>query len=195
MTGIMQALAGASIGLTNPVVFDFTSGSGATVTAPDAAQNVQIEVWGPGGGGSHGVGSGDTADFGNGGASGGYARSNYAIAAGQTLHYTVGTPGIGEPAGDNTQYAGSASVVSSGTLAIATMTANGGQGSSASAAGVGGSVAGGNSADIPGNAGGYVGGGDGILAGGNAAGAGGASGYGAAPGRAGGVGRVIFTFT
>lgn len=192
MTGIMQAMVGGFFGLTNPVVFDFSAGSNAIVTAPAGAKQVVIEVWAGGGGGSHGIGTTpDTFDFGNKGASGGYSRSVYDCASLQTLHYTVGAGGIGQPAGDNTDYNGAASIVASGTLTITTLTAGGGGGADTANLGAGGTAAGGNDANTHGNADGSP-----VLGlNGNSGGGGGGSSVGPVDGHPGGVGRVIFTFT
>ena len=87
----------------------FTSGTAATYTAPDNTNWVKITVVGPGGNGG-----GTTAARATGGGGGGVAIKSLAIAAGQTLTYTVGTA------------SGTASTVASGTATITTITANSG---------------------------------------------------------------------
>ncbi len=120
----------------------YTSGSG-TETAPISG-TVIIEV--VGGGASGGLGNLVSGNLGGGGGASGYARSSYPVAAGDTLSYIVGGPGI-------------ASQVSSGTLAITTMAANPGTvggdatGTAPGAGGPGGSATGGNQDNAVGGAG------------------------------------------
>lgn len=92
----------------------YTSSSGTEIV-PAGAANVVIEVWGPGGTGAFGTGSVGAHDaaYGAGGAAGGYCRSSYSCSGGKTLGYSVGTTN------------GSQSTVTSGTLSISAMTANG----------------------------------------------------------------------
>lgn len=117
----------------------YTSGSG-TETVPNGATNVVIENWGPGGTGAYGTGSvaQHNATYGAGGAAGGYCRSSYSCSGGQTINYSVGTA-----------YETN-STVTSGSLSITAMQANGGyQGSLG-----GGTSSGGNQANITGAGGG-----------------------------------------
>jgi len=87
----------------------FTTGTGATYTAPSNTQWVKVTVVGPGGnGGASATGRA------TGGGGGGVAIKWLSMTAGQTLTYTVGTA------------SGTASTVSSGTLTITTITANSG---------------------------------------------------------------------
>lgn len=120
----------------------YSSGSG-TETVPTGATQVIIELWGPGGTGAFGTGSltNHDAQYGAGGAAGGYCRSSYACSGGKTLSYSVGTT------------SGSDSTVSSGSLSITSMTANGGN----QGAFGGGSASGGTQANTTG-AGGAAGG-------------------------------------
>jgi hypothetical protein len=139
--------------LSAPVQHTYSSGSG-TETAPYTG-TVTIEEWAPGGGGANGnviVESGLPHDFpGGSGGAGGYCRSSYAVTAGQTLLYSIGTPGAG---GSGSSYAAGSTAtscsVSSGTLSITTMTANGGQGAPSATGGSGGSATGGNQANTTG---------------------------------------------
>jgi hypothetical protein len=86
----------------------FTSGIAATYTAPANTQWVKITVVGGGA-----IGGATTGGRSQGGSAGGVAIKWLSMTAGQTLIYTVGTAAV-------------ASVVSSGTLSISTITANGG---------------------------------------------------------------------
>lgn len=163
-----------SISLTNtsPVFsgaqHTYGSGSG-TETVPAGATQVIIEVWGPGGTGAFGTGSiaQHDAQYGAGGAAGGYSRSNYSCSGGNTLNYSVGTT------------FGATSTVSSGSLVVTTMTAYGGnQGS------LGGNTAsGGNAANVVG-----ANGGPGGPTSADGAGASGTGGLKAGPAGAGGHG-------
>jgi hypothetical protein len=105
-----------------PILRIKTAGSG-TDTVPSGAQNVILEAWGSGGGGSAGTGSGCSAAPGGGGSSGSYSRTSIACLTqnGNTLNYTVATGG---PAGSN----GSSSSISGGTFSGLT-TMNAGRGS------------------------------------------------------------------
>jgi hypothetical protein len=76
------------------------------------------------------------------GGAGGYSLRTYPITGGQTLVYSVGAAGAGGTSG-GAATAGGASSVSSGTLAITTMTANGGGlGAVAGTGGAGGTATG-----------------------------------------------------
>ena len=118
--------------------YTYSSGSGLQ-TVPAGAGNVVIELWGVGGPGADGTGTGTSKQYGAGGQAGGYCRSSYSCSGGQTLNYAL----------DSTFE--QASTVTSGTLAITTMTAfGGGQGS-----GTGyGTASGGNAANVTGAVGG-----------------------------------------
>ena len=108
-----------------------------TETVPAGATNVVIEIWGAGGGG----GGGSIVRGGGGGGGGSYCRSSYACSGGQTMAYTGSQSGVPGNT-DTTGGAGSTTVVSSGTLTITTLTANGGSGGiSATLGGVGGAGA------------------------------------------------------
>ena len=87
----------------------FVTGTAQTYTAPANTQWVKITVVGPGGNGA-GVNNQRTT----GGGGGGVARKAVIMAPGQTLTYTVGTA------------SGTASTVSSGTLAITTISGGSG---------------------------------------------------------------------
>jgi hypothetical protein len=123
----------------------FTSGSGS-VTVPFGANSVIIEAWGGGGGASA---TGYTASYAAGGGSGAYVRSQYSCSGGQTLNYSVGT--FGGANVNNNGVAGTASTVTSGTLAITSISAGGGSGASGS--GAGGIASGGNQVNTNGNPG------------------------------------------
>ena len=180
-----------------------TPGTGLE-TIPNGYTTLTIEVWGGSGGGGGGTNTLPNGVGGGGGGSGGYSRSSISITGlgGDTLNYTVGAAGI--PAGD-----GGASNVTSGTLVITTMTANGGKtGVSAPPAGsggLGGTATGGTVINTSGNTGqaglSNPAGGDpgvgafgipGIYDGGNRGGTGGN--YAHLSGFAGGVGIVVFSY-
>ena len=93
--------------------YTYSSGSG-TQTVPAGAGNVVIELWAVGGPGADGTGTGTSKQYGAGGQAGGYCRSSYSCSGGQTLNYAL----------DSTFEQDS--TVTSGTLAITTMTAVGG---------------------------------------------------------------------
>jgi hypothetical protein len=182
-----------------------TLGAGVE-TVPSGANSVVIEVWGGGGDGGNGatatVGGCALQRPGGGAGGGGYSRSSYACSAGQTINYTVGAES-------------GASTVSSGTLSVTTMTANGGGnggnavgGSPGSngTAGTGGTASGGNQANTTGNSGAagvpdcYGGAGGAGITGsesgdGSPYGAGGSGGLGTGSnGTDGQQGRVVFVF-
>jgi hypothetical protein len=102
----------------------YTSGTGATETAPAGATNVVIGVWGGGSSGTRGTTIMCNDSAGRGGNTGAYSQTSVAISAGQTLIYTVGAGG----ASSNTinRNGGANSTCSSGTKTITTMTAGGG---------------------------------------------------------------------
>lgn len=137
----------------NPLVRLYgTAGSGVE-TVPVGATTMTVEVFGGSGAGGFGTGSGCVTHAAGGGGSGGYCKTTINVASfnGQTMNYTVGTTGV-YPGG----FAG-ASLVTSGTLTIASMTANGGDGGasgpSGGAGGPGGTASGGNVTNTPGNVG------------------------------------------
>lgn len=117
----------------------YASGSGIEIVPPGATQ-VVIEVWGPGGTGGYGLGSVAThsAQSGPGGAAGGYCRSVYSCVGGQTLNYSVGITYEAD------------STVTSGSLAVTAMQANGGD----EGPNGGGTASGGNEANTTGAGGG-----------------------------------------
>ncbi len=178
-----------------------------TETIPTGYTTLTIECWGGAAGGGLSNGSGMTLIGGGGGGSGGYSRSVVTVTGlgGDTLSFTVG-------AGGAALASGSASSVSSGTLAITTLTGNGGTvggnatGIVGGAGGAGGTATGGTAVNTTGNtgsagqtqsgspqgAGGNGGAGiSGIFYGGNAGGRGGGlSGL----AQAGGVGIVLFQY-
>lgn len=129
----------------NPVLHSYTSGSG-TETVPSGASNVVIEVKGGGGGFST---TGYTLSFAAGGGGGGYCRTSMTVTPGGTFNYSVGPAGGTNP--NNNGTAGQPSTVSSGTIILTTMTANGGGGGNAN--GAGGSASGGNQANANGSTG------------------------------------------
>lgn len=122
----------------------FTSGAAATYTAPANTNFVKITVVGPGG-----SGGGTTTARATGGGGGGVSIKWQAMTAGQTLTYTVGTA------------SGTASTVASGTLVIATITANSGVNGTQTTyalsitAGAAGGTASGGDVNITGGQGGY----------------------------------------
>jgi hypothetical protein len=174
-------------------------------TVPTGFTTLTIEVWGGSGGGGGGFSGGANGSGGGGAGSGGYSRTTVSVAGlgGDTLNFIVGL--AGGAAGN-----GAASSVSSGTLAITTMTANGGalgtNASSLSVAGIGGAggtATGGTVTNTPGNAGANgvnnAGGGGGGLGGFGIAGLTdggnkGGNGGGFSAGQAGGVGIVAFQY-
>lgn len=94
----------------------YNSGTAVTETVPAGVTLVTIKVWGAGGP----SGQGNPPNGGGGGGGGGYSESdNIACSPGQTTIFTVGKSAASS--------AIAASSVSSGTLAITTMTANPGQ--------------------------------------------------------------------
>jgi hypothetical protein len=180
-----------------------------TETVPTGFSTVTIECWGGSGGGGARFISGSIIAGGGGGSSGSYSRSTYSVAGlgGDTLSFTVGVAGVA--AGIN----GGQSSVSSGTMAITTLTSPGGltgaNATAGNAPGAGGAApanaTGGTVVNTPGNAGGAginnAGGGDGgvgafgipgIFDGGNAGG----NGAGVViVSTAGGVGIVVFSYS
>src|ERR1700743_2917542 len=126
-------------------------------TVPSGFTTLTIECWGASGGGGARFISGGFISGGGGGGSGAYTRSTYSVLGlgGDTLNFVVG------PAGVAAFSAGGPSSVSSGTLAITTMTSGGGGlGGNAPSLGTGGSGAlggtatGGNVVNTNGNMGG-----------------------------------------
>lgn len=122
----------------------FTTGTGATYTAPANTQWVKVTVVGPGGNGG-----GAASQRATGGGGGAVAIKWLAMNASQTLTYTVGTA------------SGTASTVSSGTLVITTISAGSGTNgagtayaASQTAGGAGGTATGGD-INITGGQGGY----------------------------------------
>jgi hypothetical protein len=110
-SGVSITNGNGSISIAAPLaksISVFTSGTAATYTAPANTQWVKVTVVGPGGNGAGASGARAT-----GGGGGAVAIKGLAMTTGQTLTYTVGTPGT-------------ASTVSSGTLTISTITANSG---------------------------------------------------------------------
>ena len=167
------------------VTHTYTTGVAQTEPAPAGTSKVAITA--DGGGGSGGV-TGSRTAVGGGGGGGGEARStNITMTAGQTLIYTVGAGGATTSGGYSNGNPGGASTVSSGTLTITTMTANGGgAGLAAGGGGAGGTATGGNSANPSGSAG-QAGGASGGNGGAGASGAsGGNSGNGGVPSAPGG---------
>ena len=168
----------------SPTQHTYTSGSG-TETVPYTGTLI-LEVWAPGGGGASGtsiVESGRPVEFYGGGAgAGGYARSSYAVTAGQTLDWAIEAPGAGGASGVSYRAGanGGTSTVSSGTLSITTVMATGGGGAPGAGGGSGGSATGGNQANTTGNSG----------TGGSPTGATGTNGVYAGPAGAGGGGGL-----
>lgn len=111
-----------------PTQATHTSGSG-TQTVPAGYNQVIIEIASPGGGGEGGFVQTSPHAFygGSGGDSGTYCRSLYACSPGQTLNWSIGSPGAGGAGGDyGAPGFGGTATVSSGSLGITTMTAPGG---------------------------------------------------------------------
>lgn len=124
-----------------PVQRTYTTPGSYTDVAPFNG-HIVIEIVSPGGGGEGGSYNHalNQSNGGTGGDSGSYCRSVYAVLAGQTVHATLGSPGAGGAGGNfGLPGAGGTSTVSSGTLAITTMTAPGGN--------TGGTPSGGNQAN------------------------------------------------
>lgn len=112
-------------------------GATGTETAPDGASKVRI--WVIGGGGAGGYRDSGTPNPYS-GASGGAVESEYSISPGQTLNWSLGIGGV---ATSTTAGFGTASTVTSGTLSITTMLAEGGNsgtGSIAQAGATGGNI-------------------------------------------------------
>lgn len=138
------------------VVHTYASSGAFVDTVPAGQTTLTIEVWGASGGGGTGLqGGGSNACGGGGGASGGYVRSvvNVTGLAGDTLNISIGASGNPSSAGGN-------STITSGTLAITTMTAGGGGGGTnavsliqAGNGGTPGTATGGTTVNTPGNAG------------------------------------------
>lgn len=144
-------------GLTAPVINTYISPTSGVETAPVGAANVVIEVWGGGGGGELGSANLCSGTDGDGGGSGGYSRSSYAITGLQTLNFFPGhggAKGATFPSGNGND--GVDSTVTSGTLTIAAMTAPGGGGGGLQPGGglAGTTGTGGNVANAAGNDGG-----------------------------------------
>jgi hypothetical protein len=185
-----------------PITHTYTVGTSAIETAPAGTKHVTIAVWGSGGSGGYGTTSDGENVFGGGGGSGAYSQSSYAINGGDTLTYSVGSLGTADAVG-------TASIVSSGSLSIATITANSGfpgQNTSTtnlgSAGGSGGVSSGGTSLNTSGNtgidgqAGTQPGVGGSAIVGLNSynAGSGGHGGLGPSVSHQGSVGAVIFYY-
>jgi len=126
----------------SPLLHSYTSGSG-TETVPAGYANVVIEVKGGGGGSSD---TGFTTSYAAGGGGAGYCRTSMAVTGGGTFNYQVGAHGGTNV--NNNATPGGASSVSSGSISIITMTANGGGGGAAG--GAGGTASGGNQANVTG---------------------------------------------
>jgi MSHA biogenesis protein MshQ len=128
-----------------PLLRTYTTAGPGTETTPAGYTKVTIELWGGGGGGSSSSG---TASWLGGGGGGAYSRSQYTLsgAGGDTINYNVGQHGAVNINGNGLQ--GGPSSASSGSLAVTTMTANGGQGAAGS--GAGGTASGGNQANASG---------------------------------------------
>lgn len=126
-----------------PLLHAYTSGSG-TETVPAGYTNVVIEIKG-GGAGTSTPDATDTYLDGGGGAA--YCRTSMAVTPGGTFNYQVGVAGGTNIHGNGV--GGSASTVTSGSISLTTMTANGGQGAGAN--GVGGTATGGNQANVTGH--------------------------------------------
>lgn len=183
--GMLQILSSMGSGVSLPQQITYTSGSG-TVVAPAGATNVIIAAWGGGAGGRPGYYTTEPLD-GAGGGSGGYSQTSVAIAAAQTLNYSVGAGGAPNAAGGN-------SSVTSGTKTITTMSPNGAPNTA------GGTASGGTTTNTTGNAAGVepVAGAGIVGWNSNSAGAGGNGGFGIGAqqvGDAGSAGKVIFYFT
>jgi hypothetical protein len=179
-----------------PVTRTYTSGTGATETAPAGATNVIIAVWGGGGGGAGGWFS-DVDESGGGGGAGGYSETSVAISGGQTLTYTVGAFGGGGIPDGGPGVAGGNSSVSSGTKSITTMTAVGGGGGLQLSGGTGGTASGGTTTNTTGGSGDIGSGGAPVVGwNSNAAGDGGLGGFGfSSSGVDGATGQIIFYYT
>lgn len=192
---------------TGPLIRIYTSPTTAFETIPAGYTNCFYEVDGASAGGGIRFISGGSVAGGGGGGSGGYSNGNFSVAGqgGKTVQYTVGA--LGGP-----DFNGGLSSISSGTLTITTVTANGGMagGNAVNIAtpgtgGAGGTATGGtvNTSGNPGAAGQSDAGGGGGGAGGagipgvNYGGARGGHGGGVAPPSAGsgGNGFVVFSYS
>ena len=140
----------------NLVQHIYSSAMTAVETIPVGYNTLTVESFGASGAGGIRYISGPVISGGGGGGSGGYSISNISVTGlgGDTLNFTVGTAGVIGLSN------GTASTVSSGTLAITTMTANGGingaaatSGTMAGAGGTGGTATGGTVQNISGNTG------------------------------------------
>jgi hypothetical protein len=187
----------------------YTTAGAGLETIPTGYNTLTIEVWGGGGGGGLRYINGSIISGGGGGGGGGYSRTTVSVTGlgGDTINYLVGAVGV---AATN---AGGASTVSSGTLSLTTITANGGglggnasSGTVAGTGAAGGTATGGTVVNTTGNAGsagqtnsgGQAGGGggfgiSGIYDGGGAGGKGG--GFPLASAQNGGGGIVVFNYS
>lgn len=185
----------------NPTTSSYTTAGTFTESIPSGATTMEIEVNGASAGGGAGSGTGCGAHGGGGGGAGGYSKTilNVASANGQTISVTVGA--AGSSAG-----AGGASIVSSGSFALTTMTGNGGSPGvtgGLGTGGAGGTASGGNTTNTTGASGGTGGAGNpggaggaghaGDFVTGSTGGAGGNDGV--HSGGVGGVGKIAFHYT
>jgi hypothetical protein len=184
--------------------------SGVTETVPAGASFLQIEVWGPGGGGCQGISNLGNVSTPSGGRGGGYAQSiGIAVSGGQTLTYTLNAGGAGGVQGAvaGGQSSGSSTIVfGNGALSAVTLSAGSSQGGSSSA-GSGGTASGGNTTNTTGGSGSTTNGGNAAGSGGtggaSSGAAGNAPGGGGAPrttatagnGGAGAAARAKFSYT
>lgn len=139
---------------TSPIQHLYTTAGGFTETIPAGYSTATIESWGAtarGGATFFNAGNGNFTG-GGGSGSGGYCRTVKSVsgAGGQTMNITVGAAG---------GLTGGATIISSGTFSLTTMTAggstNGGDASAGvpGAGGAAGTASGGLTANTPGNAG------------------------------------------
>jgi hypothetical protein len=132
---------------TGTIIHIFTSGSGTEAVIVGPIGDVQIEAYGPGGGGARSAVGG----------AGGLAYSFYSAVtglggAGKTFNWTVGAVGTGS---FNSGSAGTSTTITAGTVTgFTTMTGNGGGGAGGPPgpvfSGVGGAASGGNSSNTTG---------------------------------------------
>ncbi|WP_234109126.1 GEVED domain-containing protein [Chryseobacterium sp. R2A-55] len=105
-------------------VTDNTSGSDKTFTVPAGVTHINIAAWGGGGGGG---GASNNRTGGNGGGGGGAASGQYAVSAGNTFTYDVGSGGAGGAANGGKGGNGSLSSITS-SLPVLSLIGNPGLG-------------------------------------------------------------------
>lgn len=156
-----QAIAANAPGAASMIGFQVITGSQG-VTIPAGATKARVRMQGPGGGACHyltsgGIREGWQIQYPSPGGAGGYLEKFLTgLTPGLTLTATIGARGLpaSQPGVDNST-SGGTTTLSSGTQAIATLTANGGGRGALTAIGAGGSASGGD-LNCAGGKGGYL---------------------------------------